>query len=109
MAEIEAIEPAATRFHQEPREERVEINNRFHGLIVAASGNRRLQRQVEQNQQYYFNRRVAALYSAEELAASSRQHGELVQALRDRDPDHARRVVEDHVMGALELIINKMF
>lgn len=109
MVEIEALEPAATRFHTVARDERVEINNRFHGLIVHAAGNSRLERQVEQNQLYYFNRRVAALYSQEELAESSRQHGELVQALRDRDAERAKDVVQRHVDHALNLIITKLF
>lgn len=109
LAGIDEIEPAATRFHTVARDERVEINNRFHGLIVQASGNSRLRNQVEQNQLYYFNRQVAALYSQEELAESSRQHGELVDALRQRDAERARTVAHQHVTDALAQIITKLF
>ncbi|MBS1886142.1 MAG: GntR family transcriptional regulator [Actinobacteria bacterium] len=37
-------------------------------------------------------------------AESCREHDELLQALRDRDPDRAEQVANDHILGAIKYL-----
>lgn len=107
LAAIGAARDAAT----EPREpgERVSSNDSFHDLINVAAGNQRLRRLIEDSRLYHFNRRVAALYTAEEYAVSSRQHSEIIDALLARDGDAAERLVRQHVATALEVVLAKLY
>lgn len=89
--------------------ERVANNDAFHALVNDAAGNRRLSELIERTRLYHFNQRLAALYSADDLAASSRQHLDLIDAVQARDGDRAERIVRTHVTDALALILRKLY
>lgn len=89
-------------------EARVEANEQFHDLVIRLAGNRRLESMIQNARLYHFNLRVAALYSTENLVESASQHGELIDALLDRDPDRAGTIARGHVEFALDLILGKL-
>jgi DNA-binding GntR family transcriptional regulator len=80
-------------------------NDLFHRTIFRASGNGRLLREIVRTSEYYFNIRVASLYSDDEMAASARQHSELVQSIMARDGDRAEQTMRLHVREALAAIM----
>lgn len=86
----------------------VEHNERFHDLIVVAAGNDRLAAQIRGNRLYFFNYRLAALYSPEDVAEYARQHTELVTSVTARDADRAERLTHEHIDHALNLILTKL-
>ncbi|MBF8184416.1 GntR family transcriptional regulator [Nonomuraea sp. K274] len=109
LARLKELEPQATSFHMVARDERVAINDQFHRHIAESAHNPRLADMLEQNKLYFFNRQIAAMYSADELAASSRQHEQLVAAIVQRDGERARKIASQHVTDALNQVMDKMF
>lgn len=91
-----------------PRRQMVEVNDRFHDVIIEASGNRRLAGEIRRNRLYYFNYRLATLYSDEEVSVSREQHDRLVRALLGRDPQKAEEITRAHIRHALEMILAKV-
>jgi DNA-binding GntR family transcriptional regulator len=108
LSEIVSVLQDSENMLQSPREYMVEVNEKFHDAIIAASGNRRLAKLIRQNRLYYFNYRLAALYSDEEVATSRAQHEQIVRALLDRDPQAAEELTRKHVEGALALVLAKI-
>ena len=92
----------------EPRQHLVGVNDRFHDAIVEASGNKQLVAFIKRNRLYYFNYRVAAMYTDDEAAASRDQHERLVDALLSRDSDRAEAITRDHIATALRVIQDKL-
>jgi DNA-binding GntR family transcriptional regulator len=101
-ADEESNEPRTARDHL------VELNQNFHFAVVDAAGNQRLRRLIRQTCEYYFNYRIARLYSDEEVRNSLEQHDELVRRLLSRDADGAERISRTHVTEALEVILAKI-
>lgn len=100
----EARDPSTRR---EAPDQLVATNDRFHSLLVQASGNAVLCRAVEAVTNYYFNREVANLYSEEELATAVRQHIDLGEAIAARAPEQARDLAFAHVKDSYEILADK--
>ena len=93
---------------RDARERLVDYNDLFHDAIVEAAGNRRLGDLIRQNREYFFNYRIAALYSDEEASLSIAGHDELVRTLLARDGDAAEQAARKHVGEALTVILAKV-
>jgi len=107
LAEIAAVierDPDSGQLHGEAR---VEANDRFHNLIVAAANNRRLAEQVQRSRQYYFNSYLASLYTPAQDAASQQQHLDLFTAIQARDGDRAEALTRAHIGHALSFILDR--
>lgn len=109
LRRIEAIhldedssEPRTARDHL------VEINDSFHEAILDAAHNERLAQMARHSREYFFNHRIAHLYSDEEAQASVEQHEVILRALLGRDAEAAEAAVRAHVLDALELIRAKL-
>lgn len=89
--------------------ERAKANDDFHDLITAASGNNRLLETAREQRLFHFTARVAAVYSTEDLRRSSRQHGDLIDAVVNRKPTDAAEVALAHVEFSLELVLRKLY
>ena len=93
---------------QGARDRLVSHNDAFHDAVIGAAGNRRLAQQIRQNSEYYFNFRIAALYSDEEAESSLAGHKAIVDALLRRDADAAEHAARDHVGEALSVMMGKL-
>lgn len=102
LAEIATARDLATAI-TEPAQ-RVANNDTFHTLINRAAGNTRLADLIERSQLYHFNQRLATLYTTDDLAASSQQHLDLIEAVTARNGDRAERIVRAHVQSALAMV-----
>lgn len=72
-------------------------NNRFHSLLLSASGNRRLQQLLKQVVEMPLVLRTFTRYSRRELVRSMAHHREIVEALTARDGAWAAAVMRAHV------------
>ncbi len=86
----------------------VKANEDFHDLIVQCAGNARLTSLINRNSIFYFNYRVAALYTRDELKISAGEHNDLLTAVCQRDPDAAARIAQEHVEEALAIILMRL-
>lgn len=105
LAELESI-LGDTR-DSSSREDMVAVNERFHEAIIEDAGNPLLAELTHRSRLYYFNRRVAQLYTDAEAAHSRTQHVRLLKALQERDADEAETVAREHVETALQAILSR--
>jgi len=96
------------RILKSSRQHLVEVNDRFHDAIIAAAQNGRLADMIRRNRTYYFNFRIAQLYSDEEAKTSIAGHQAIVRALLHRDPNRAEREMRAHINVALSVILAKL-
>jgi len=75
-----------------------ELNQQIHGFIVACSGNRALKATHDWLLGRVERARLFALSSQERWDESVQEHRALLAALRQRDADHAGRVLAQHVI-----------
>ncbi len=100
------IDPAT--YADPPRRGFVEYNQEFHDTVVESCGNTRLAEAIRRSRGYYFNYRIAAVYTAAEVAEGIAGHRAIGQAIRRRDGDAAERLTRAHVYEALEAAVNKL-
>lgn len=101
---IDHLERLAARMEEEVAGRRrdrfariTDINNEFHQTILSASGNHRLSSLLGVIVQRGLVARTFQLYRPEQLERSCRQHRELIEALRLRDPDWAEAAMRAHL------------
>jgi DNA-binding GntR family transcriptional regulator len=75
-------------------------NRIFHDIVITAAGSPRLAAMLAALVEQPVVRRTAARYSRTELARSTHEHGELIQAFAARDADWARAVMTGHIRRA---------
>jgi DNA-binding GntR family transcriptional regulator len=89
-------------------EARVEANERFHGLIISAAGNRRLAEEIQRSQRYYFNVGIVSQYTLADISTSQHGHSDLLTAIQEHDGDRAEAACRSHIGHALRLILDRL-
>ncbi len=72
------------------------VDQRFHDLLVVASGNKRLQDVVAAMRDQAHRVRMATLMLRPTPTDSNEDHQAVIKAIRDRDPEAARAIHHDH-------------
>lgn len=104
--DLDELDDLASRMDAEARRDPLvldtmtELNNRFHRLILEASGNSRLVGLVSSVVEVPLVWRTFSHYSAESMRRSLAHHHEIVAALRSRDATWAESVMRSHVHAA---------
>lgn len=70
---------------------------RFHQTVAAASGNRILTALMNMVAAILFEARSKTVHRALDLKQSAEQHHNIYRALRERDPEAARKAMRDHL------------
>jgi DNA-binding GntR family transcriptional regulator len=86
----------------------VELNERFHDGVIAASANSRLAQLSRTSRQYYFNHRIARRYDLEETRQSIEGHRRILGALAQGDGPAAEAHAREHVEYALAIVLTKV-
>jgi DNA-binding GntR family transcriptional regulator len=89
------------------REHLVNVNDSFHDAIISAAQNERLSDMIRNNRTYYFNYRIAELYTDQEVATALAGHQAIVRALVNRDSDRVECEMRSHIDIALSVILAK--
>jgi DNA-binding GntR family transcriptional regulator len=103
---LASIDPAT--YADPPRRGFVEYNQQFHDTVVEACGNSRLTEAIRRSREYYFNYRIAAVYTPAEVAEAIGGHRAIGRAIQRREPDAAERLARAHVHEALEAAVMKL-
>ena len=90
------------------REELVDVNDLFHNAIYRSSGNARLIDMIGRNRDFYFNYRIADLYSEQELRTSIVEHEAIIGALWDRDGHRAEVMMRRHILRSVPIVISRL-
>lgn len=111
-AELDAItaaqNPEGVDLVTAPREQLVRANQSFHSAVIAACHNTRLIEYIRRNSEFYFNHRIAVLYSEAEARSSIEGHARIVDALRARDAARAERLIREHISDGLQIILARL-
>ncbi len=83
-----------------------DADKRFHRLLVALTGNQRLQQMVSQLDEQAHRARVLTLRLRPKPVNSVRDHARLVAAIARRDAESARRIHHDHRARAGEMLVD---
>ncbi|HEX6445494.1 MAG TPA: GntR family transcriptional regulator [Streptosporangiales bacterium] len=106
MERLAAVDPAA--YAEPPRTDFVDYNQTFHDTVVATAASGRLADTIRRTREYYFNHRIAAVYTEADVAAALAGHRAIAAAVRDHDAEAAERLTRAHVYEALELAVHKL-
>ena len=83
----------------------VELDKRFHGILIEATENRKLMTLVDQVISIPVLLRAFQDYPAGHFHVSARQHDEVLQAVRSRDAEWAEVAMRNHIMAGRNAIM----
>jgi DNA-binding GntR family transcriptional regulator len=85
----------------------VNLNIEFHSMVVGCCGNQRLIELAVRNAGFYFNFRVASMYTEDEYQRSIDDHLRLLAALQNHDGESAERTMREHISESLRILLTK--
>lgn len=86
----------------------VDVNQRFHGAIVAASRNGRLGKLIQRTVEVPLVFKAFYLYTPEERAISNHYHRQILAAIEQRDGERAEIVMREHVYEGRDIVIKAL-
>ena len=104
------MEGLAGRFedHEEEIRTLVGLNQEFHGTIVEASRNRRLQRLINRTVEIPLMFKAFFWYTPHERVISNHYHRQILQALVRGDADRAEIIMREHVYEGRDFVIGAL-
>ncbi|MFH1135065.1 MAG: GntR family transcriptional regulator [Pseudomonadota bacterium] len=84
------------------------LNTDFHETIYRLCGNRRLHRIIHDLHDHFFRYRVALLGLQEMALVSYRDHRDMIEAMKGRDPDLTESLVRRHILKGKEVILREL-
>ena len=104
------MEGLAGRFddHEEEIRTLVTLNQEFHGTIVEASRNRRLQRLINRTVEIPLMFKAFFWYTPRERAISNHYHRQILEALEKGNADRAEITMREHVYEGRDFVIGAL-
>ena len=85
----------------------VELDDRFHDIIYAASDSRMLNHILVDFHHYVGRVRKEMLSSDERALSCSKEHNDLLEALKQRDGEKAEELAHQHILNTIQNIMRK--
>lgn len=79
-----------------------ELDGRFHTVLYEACNSKILSHVLKDFHKYVLSARKASIVSEERARKSIREHKQILRAIRDRDPDLAEQLANEHVLHVME-------
>jgi DNA-binding GntR family transcriptional regulator len=104
------MEGLAGRFedHEEEIRALVALNQEFHGTIVEASRNRRLERLINRTVEIPLMFKAFFWYTPHERTISNHYHRQILEALENGDADRAEIIMREHVYEGRDFVIRAL-
>ena len=83
-------------------EQITELDGQFHAVLYEACGSRILKHTLTDFHKYVQNARKLSIISGERARKSIREHKMILRAIRDRDPDLAEQLANEHIIHVME-------
>jgi DNA-binding GntR family transcriptional regulator len=90
------------------RMERRELNQEFHGTIVEASRNKRLERLINRTVEIPLMFKAFFWYTSHERIISNHYHRQILKALEKGDADRAEIIMREHVYEGRDFVIGAL-
>lgn len=106
----DGMEGLAGRFddHEEEIRALVALNQEFHGTIVGASRNRRLQRLINRTVEIPLMFKAFFWYTPHERAISNQYHRRILEALEKGDAEKAETIMREHVYEGRDFVLEAL-
>lgn len=88
-------------------EQIVELDSRFHELLYSACGSKILGHLLRDYHQYVHSIRKITLGEPERASKSNGEHSAILEAIRNRDGDRAEKLAHEHIIRAINNIMNQ--
>ena len=106
--EMEGIRPESSSDREEDVRRLVACNQEFHGTIVRASRNARLEKLVQRTVQVPLVFKAFFWYGPEDRAISNHYHRQIVRSLEARDAERAEIIMREHVYEGRDFVIKAL-
>ena len=83
-------------------EQITELDGQFHAVLYEACGSRILKHTLTDFHKYVQNSRKLSIISGERARKSIREHKMILRAIRERDPDLAEQLANEHIIHVME-------
>jgi DNA-binding GntR family transcriptional regulator len=94
--------------HEEEIRALVALNQGFHGTIVEASRNRRLERLINRTVEIPLMFKAFYWYTSHERTISNHYHRQILEALENGDADRAEIIMREHVYEGRDFVIRAL-
>ena len=94
--------------HEEEIRALVALNQEFHGTIVEASRNRRLERLINRTVEIPLMFKAFYWYTSHERTISNLYHRQILEALENGDADGAEIIMREHVYEGRDFVIRAL-
>lgn len=78
------------------------LDGRFHSILYEASGSRILDHVLTDFHNYVQTARKSSIVSEDRARKSIREHRQILRAIRDRDPEMAEQLANEHIMQVMK-------
>ncbi|MCR5799564.1 MAG: GntR family transcriptional regulator [Lachnospiraceae bacterium] len=78
------------------------LDNRFHEILYEACNSKMLEHQLRDFHEYVQRGRKRTLAENKRCEASTREHKEIMEAIKAKDPDRAEQAANRHIVNAFE-------
>lgn len=93
-------------FAENSRERYLEVNHELHVLVQELSGNQALQDVIFGLRQKILLYRHRQLYQKNRFEQSMKEHREILEAFRERDPENAERAMKVHLKNQCDALVD---
>lgn len=83
-------------------------NSAFHTTLLVASGNDQLFSLIEGFRDQYFDRRITRVFTAKDWRMMITEHGQILNAVKERDALRAEKAVRRHLRTALRMALERL-
>jgi DNA-binding GntR family transcriptional regulator len=106
--EMELIEPGVTGDNEVETRRLVSCNGEFHGAVLRASDNGRLEKLVLRTVQVPLVYKAFFLYGPDERVISNHYHRQILKALEQGDGERAEIVMREHVYEGRDFVLRTL-
>lgn len=78
------------------------LDGRFHAILYEASGSRILSHVLTDFHNYVQTARKSSIVSEDRARKSIREHRQILRAIRDRDPEMAEQLANEHIVHVMQ-------
>ena len=89
-------------------EQYVKFHRAFHESLYSACGNEQLQWLIRINRRQSFDQRLNRMYTSGEHEAQNKQHGQVLEAVRERNAHRAERFLQRHFRNSLKIALQRL-
>lgn len=96
-----------SKFHAQKGhlEQLAELDNRFHEILYEACNSKMLEHQLRDFHEYVLRVRKKTLANVNRGPKSNEEHEQIMEAIRDNDPDRAEMLANKHMLSAYENMV----